>query len=80
MINLKVSLRKFDITAWIVLAFVFGFSVGVSTGWNWFPDADDWGLIASITPNIFSYVAITLPWITLLAYSILRRKFFKDAR
>jgi hypothetical protein len=80
MINLKVSLRKFDITAWIVLAFVFGFSVGVSTGWNWFPDADDWGLIASITPNIFSYVAITLPWITLLAYSILRRKLFRDAR
>jgi hypothetical protein len=80
MINLKVSLRKFDIAFWIILAFVFGFSVGVSTGWNWFPDADDWGLIARITPNIFSYVAITLPWITLLAYSILRRKIFKDAR
>jgi len=74
------TLNKFDITAWIVLAFVFGFSIGVSSGWDWFPDPDDWGLIANITPNIFSYVAIILPWITLLAYSILRRKIFQDAR
>jgi hypothetical protein len=74
------TLRQFDTTVWIILAFVFGFSVGVSTGWEWFPDPDDWGLIATITPNIFSYFALTFPWVLLLAYSILRRKFFKDAR
>ncbi len=74
------TLRQFDIIAWIILAFVFGFSVGVSTGWDWFPDLDDWGLIANITPSIFSYFALTLPWILLLAYSISRRKLFKDAR
>jgi hypothetical protein len=73
------TLRLFDTAAWIILAFVFGFSIGVSTGWNWFPDPDDWGLIANITNNIFSYLALTLPWILLLAYSILRRKLFKDA-
>jgi len=74
------SVRQFDTAAWIILAFVFGFSVGVSTGWNWFPDPEDWGLIANITNNIFSYLALTMPWILLLAYSISRRKFFKDAR
>jgi hypothetical protein len=73
------TLRQFDTTAWTVLAFVFGFSVGVSTGWDWFPDPNDWGLIANITPNIFSYLAITLPWILLLIYSISRRKLFKNA-
>ena len=74
------SVRQFDTAAWITLAFVFGFSVGVATGWDWFPNPDDWGLIANITPSIFSYLALTLPWILLLAYSISRRKFFKDAR
>ena len=74
------TLRQFEIIAWIILAFVFGFSVGVSTGWDWFPDADDWGLIANITPSIFSYLALALPLILLLAYSISRRKLFKDAR
>jgi hypothetical protein len=73
------TLRQFDTTAWIVLAFVFGVSFGVSTGWDWFPDPDDWGLIANITPSIFSYLAITLPWILLLIYSISRRKLFKNA-
>ena len=50
------SLRQFDTAAWIILAFVFGFSVGVATGWDWFPNPDDWGLIANITPSIFSYL------------------------
>jgi hypothetical protein len=70
--------RQFDIGAWIILAFIFGFAIGVSTSWNWFPDPDDRGLIANMTPNISSYAAITLPWVALLAYSLLRRKFFKD--
>ena len=74
------TLRLFDTAAWLILAFVFGFSVGVSTGWDCFPDSDDWGLIANITNNIFSYLALTMPWILLLAYSISRRKLFKDAR
>jgi len=73
------SLRQFDTTAWIILAFAFGFSVGVATGWDWFPDPDDWGLIANITPSIFSYLALALPLILLLTYSISRRKLFKDA-
>lgn len=71
--------RQFDIAAWIMLAFVFGFSTGVATGWDWFPDLDDWGLIANITNNMMSYLALTLPWLLLLAYSIARRKLFKDA-
>ena len=35
----------------------------------------------NLTPpnNIFSYLALTMPWILLLAYSISRRKLFKDA-
>ena len=74
------SARQFDTAAWITLAFVFGFSVGVATGWEWFPNPDDWGLIANITPSIFSYLALILPLILLLAYSISRRKLFKDAR
>jgi len=74
------TLKQFDTFAWITLAFVFGFLFGVSTGWDWFPDADDWGLIANITPSIFSYLAVTLPWILLLAYSIFRRKLLKHAR
>jgi H+/Cl- antiporter ClcA len=74
------TLRQFDTAAWIILAFIFGFSVGVATGWDWFPNPDDWGLIANITPSIFSYLALTLPLILLLAYSISRRKLFKDAR
>lgn len=74
------TLRQFDTTAWIILAFVFGFFVGVSTNWDWFPDPGDWGLLANITNDIFSYLALTLPGIVLLAYSIIRRKFFKDAR
>ena len=74
------TLRQFDTAAWTILAFVFGFSVGVSTGWDWFPDLDDWGLIANITNNVFSYLALIMPWISLLAYSISRRKLFKNAR
>ena len=74
------TLRQFDIAAWIILAFVFGFSVGVAAGWDWFPDPDDWSLIANITNNVFSYLALIMPWISLLAYSISRRKFFKNAR
>ena len=50
------SVKQFDTAAWITLAFVFGFSVGVATGWDWFPNPDDWGLIANITPSIFSYL------------------------
>ena len=71
--------RQFDIAAWILIAFVFGFSTGVATGWNWFPDPDDRSLIANITSNIFSYLALALPWILLLTYSITRRKLFKNA-
>ena len=74
------TLRQFDTAAWIILAFVFGFSVGVSTGWDWFPDPDDRSLIAHITNNIFSYLPLTMPWILLLVYSTLRRELFKDAR
>jgi len=74
------TLRQFDTAAWIILAFVFGFSVGVSTGWDWFPDADDWSLIANITNNVCSYLALIMPWISFLAYSISRRKLFKNAR
>jgi hypothetical protein len=74
------TLRQFDTAAWIILAFVFGFSVGVSTGWDWFPDAADWCLIANITNNVFSYLALIMPWISLLTYSISRRKLFKNAR
>jgi hypothetical protein len=73
------TLRQFDTTGWIILAFIFGFSIGVATTWNWFPEPDDWGLIANITPNIFSYLALTLPLILLLAYSIFRRILFKNA-
>ena len=43
------TLRQFDIIFVIMFAFIVGFSVGVSTGWDWFPDPDDWGLIANIT-------------------------------
>jgi hypothetical protein len=32
------TLRQFDIAAWIMLASVFGFAVGVASGWDWFPD------------------------------------------
>ena len=73
------TLRQFDTAAWIIFAFVLGFFVGVATGWNWFPDPGDWDLLADITNDIFSYLALTLPGMVLLAYSILRRKFFKDA-
>ena len=72
--------RQFDIAAWILRAFVFGFAVGVASSWDWFPDPDDWGLIAIITNNMISYLALTLPWLSLLAYAIARRKLFKDAR
>ena len=71
--------RQFDIAAWVLLSFVLGFSVGVATGWDWFPDPDDWGLIANVTNNIFSYLALALPWILLLTYSIMRRKLFRNA-
>jgi hypothetical protein len=74
------TLRQFDIIAWIILAFAFGFTFGVATSWDWFPDPDDWSLIANIKNNISSYLALTLPWILILAYSISRRKLFKDAR
>ena len=63
------TLRQFDTAAWIILAFVFGFSVGVATGWDWFPDPDDWGLIANITPSIFIYLTLALPLVGLCASS-----------
>ena len=43
---------QIDAVTWIILAFVFGFSVGVATGWNWFQDSDDRGAIANMTYNI----------------------------
>lgn len=74
------KLKQFDTISWIILAFTVGFSVGVSTSWDWFPEPGDWGQIAYIKPHIFSYLALTLPWVLILAYSILRRRIFKDVK
>jgi hypothetical protein len=67
------NLTTYDRVSAFVLAGVFGFSTGVAvTSWDWFP-TDDWGDIASIPPTFVNYVALILPWLTLLAYLVIRR-------
>jgi hypothetical protein len=64
----------YDRVSAFVLAVVFGFSAGVAvSSWEWFP-TEDWGDIASIPPTVVNYVALVLPWLTLLAYLIVRRR------
>jgi hypothetical protein len=69
-----VKLANFDRASLIVLGSVLVFSAGVAvTSWEWFP-TDDWNDIASIPPNALNYAALLLPWLTLLAYSVVRRR------
>jgi hypothetical protein len=66
----------FDRVALLILGSVFVWSMGVAvTSWDWFP-TDDWGEIASIPPNALNYAALLLPWLTMLAYLVARRRLF----
>ena len=68
------KLATFDRLSLIVIGSVFAFSAGVAVvSWEWFP-TDDWGHIASIPPNAINYAALLLPWLALLAYSVVRRQ------
>jgi len=73
-----VTLSDFDRLGGVVLAFVFGFSVGVALAdWEWFP-TEEWGDIAHIPPSPLNYAALLLPWVSLLAFLLLRRRRYGD--
>lgn len=57
----------------VLVAFSFGFSVGTAlAGWTWFPTG--WrGDLARIPPTPLNYVALLLPWVTLLGLSVFHR-------
>jgi TRAP-type C4-dicarboxylate transport system permease small subunit len=64
----------FDRIGSILLALVFGFSLGVAaSSWEWFPNKDDWSDIAHIPPTLLNYIALLLPWSALLVFLLVRR-------
>jgi hypothetical protein len=69
-----VTRTNFDRIGGLVLACVFGFSVGVGVAvWQWFP-TEAWGDIAHIPPTALNDAALLLPWVALFVFSLLRRR------
>lgn len=72
------TLSRFDRLGGVVLTFVFGFSTGVAvSGWEWFP-TDVWNDIATIPPTGLNYTALLLPWVSLLLFLLVRRRWHRD--
>ncbi len=72
------TIRTFDRMACVILLAVFALSAWIAlTGWEWFPVKGDWGEIAHIPPTMLNYFALLSPWITLLAYLLIRRVWLK---
>ena len=68
------KIRTFDFVGSLLLALVFGFSLGVAViSWEWFPTKGDWGDIAQIPPTLLNYIALLLPWSALLVFLLIRR-------
>jgi len=71
-----VTRRDFDRLGGILLAFVFGFSVGVALAdWEGFP-TEEWSDIAHIPPTPLNYAALLLLWLSLLIFLLLRRRWY----
>lgn len=73
------TIVTFDRIGSLLLALVFGFSLGVAvSSWEWFPTKGDWGDIAHIPPTLLNYIALLLPWFVLLVFLLIRRFKFQQ--